>query len=85
MVEKCGINMDEVYSVFLELDANYSSDADDISGYYVNLVRQRGGSLLAALRLNKMLRNLLIRLLDEGWTTSEEKRTIAYLKSLGSK
>lgn len=77
-----GINMDEVYVVFLELDSNYSGDADDVAFHYVTLVKENGGSLLHALRLHKPLQNLLIRVLDEGWTTAEEYQTIDYLKQL---
>ncbi|MDA1016877.1 MAG: hypothetical protein O3A00_20765 [Planctomycetota bacterium] len=82
LIDRSGINMDEVHVVFLELDENYNSDADDVAYLYVNLVKQKGGSLLQALKLNTQLRNLLIRILDDGWTTGEEYKMIDYLKQL---
>jgi hypothetical protein len=84
LVARSGINMDEVYAVFIELANNYSGDSDDVARHYVKLVRQRGGALVHALRLHAPLRNLLVRILDDGWTTSGEYGTMAYLRELGT-
>lgn len=84
LLDRADINMDEVYIVFVELADNYNGDADDVAYEYVGLVKQKGGAVLQALRLHETLRNLLIRLLDEGWTTDAEHQTIAYLKQLGT-
>ena len=82
LVNDAGINMDLVYLAFLELDANYSADADDVALQYVKKVHAKRGSVLHALQLNKDLINLLIRLLDEGWTSNEETQAIRYLTQL---
>jgi BMFP domain-containing protein YqiC len=83
LITKSGINMDEVYVVFIELANNYSGDSDDVARHYVKLARQRGGALVHALRLHAPLRNLLVRILDEGWTTDGEYGAMAYLRQLG--
>jgi len=82
LVKKSGIVMDEVYSVFLELDSNYNSDADDVALLYVDIVKGRQGSIEQGLRLHKPLRNLLIRIIEDGWTSSKERQTVNYLHSL---
>ena len=82
LIFKSGISLGDVYQTFLELDQNYSSDADDIAYLYVKKVREQRGSLEQGLRLNTRLRNLLIRLLDEGWTADDEYGTIRYLEGL---
>lgn len=83
LLRKYGINMDRVYIVFLELDANYSGDADDVARLYYDCVKKKGGPVFHALKKNKALRNLLIRILDEGWTISKEQRIIEELRQLG--
>ncbi|GAA3928919.1 hypothetical protein [Litoribacillus peritrichatus] len=82
LVKKSGIVMDEVYKVFLELDSNYNSDADDVALLYVNTIKQQRGSIEQGLRIHKPLNNLLIRILEDGWTSNKEKQTINYLRSL---
>lgn len=82
LLKECGVDMDQVYITFLELDRNYNGDADDVVFEYVNLLRKKGGPVLYSLRKHPELVNVLIRLLDEGWTTGEEYQMISYLKSL---
>lgn len=69
-------------AVFARLDEQYNSDADDVAEIYVNLVRKEGGSKLAALRQNKPLIQRLIKVMDEGWTSSGENKNIQFLKHL---
>lgn len=82
LVKKSGIVMDEVYKVFMELDSNYNSDADDIAVLYVDMVKQQRGSIELGLRIHKPLNNLLIRILEDGWTSSKESQSIRFLRSL---
>ncbi|MBI1353592.1 MAG: hypothetical protein GC160_04545 [Acidobacteria bacterium] len=82
MFEECGINMDAVLKIVRHLNEYYSTDADDVVGIYVQIVRRQGGSVLHALKQHRELVGLLIATLDAGWTTAEEYRLIDYLKSL---
>lgn len=77
-----GIVMDEVYIVFREMDANYNSDADDVAIEYIEQLKQKGYMLKLALTKHQQLVNLLIRILDDGWTSGREKSAIQYLQSL---
>ena len=72
----------KVRSVFHELMDKYSTDADDVAGYYIAAVRKSRGITLNALRQDIGLRNLLTQILDSGWTTDRERRDIAFLKGL---
>ncbi len=69
-------------AVFVRLDAQYNSDADDVAEIYVRLVRHQGGAKVAALKANKPLVTRLIKVLHEGWTTGGEKKCIEFLKTL---
>jgi len=77
-------------AVFERLDTEYNSDADDVAEIYVNLVQQQGGAKVTALKANKPLVARLIKVLagstgagvDEGWTTSGEKKCIEFLRKL---
>lgn len=74
-------NLAFVQRVLLSLNNDYSSDADDVALEYVRLLRRDAG-LEQALRGNRVLRDLLIQLMDEGWTSSEEQDAIRYLRGL---
>jgi len=67
--------------VFQSINDDYSTDADDVALEYVNIARNNP-SVLQLLVANSSLRELLIRLLDEGWTTSEEQRAMDFLRRL---
>lgn len=82
LVDDYGIDMDSVLAVFRELLNSYSSDSDDVARLYLAKVKERRGSLEHALRLHMPLRNLLMLILDGGWTSDEEYQLIAYLKRL---
>jgi len=72
-------NLSFVREVFLSLNDDYSTDADDIALEYVKITRKNHG-LSQSLQRNRALRKLLIRLPDEGWTSSEEMEAIRYLR-----
>lgn len=67
--------------VFLSLHNDYNTDADDVAIEYVKIVCREPG-LSQSLRENRVLRELLIQLLDEGWTSAEEQEAIRYLQGL---
>lgn len=70
-----------VLRVFLSLNNDYHTDADDVALKYVSLVRRDVG-LTQLLRGSRALIEILIQLLDEGWTSSEELEAIRYLRGL---
>lgn len=82
LVRKSGIVMDEVYRIFLELDANYNSDADDVAVRYIELVRRRRGPIEEGLRLHRPLNKLLVKIMTDGWTGRKETAAINFLKNL---
>jgi len=77
-----GIDADRVNSIFLALDESYTSDADQIAMLYLKRVFASGGNVLQTLRLNRGLRNTLYRVMDEGWTSSEEYSMMARVRAL---
>ena len=82
-----GNNMARVQRVLLYLNRNHNLDADDVAQYYTDLLRakpQNYPGVLGALKMNPAMRALLIRLMDEGWTTSGEKKSIAWLEGLSA-
>ena len=79
LVREYGINMDRVFPVFCELNRSYSSDADDVARLFIHRVRRTGGLVEHALRLHGALRQLLVEILEDGWTSSEERNLINYL------
>jgi len=82
LIDEYGIDMDSVLAVFRELDNSYSTDSDDVAALYLPKVKARGGSIEHALRLHQPLRNLLVLLLDGGWTTGEEYKLMEYVRKL---
>jgi hypothetical protein len=82
LYDECGINIDQVTEIIEYMNEYYNSDADDVACLYVELVRQHGGIVEQALKLHPTGRQLLIDTMESGWTDSEERRAIDYLKSL---
>ena len=74
-----GTNTPRVRAVFEHLDARHTSDADDVAVLYVREVRKSPG-LTAAVKADKPLVDLLVRVMDDGWTTDDEKAAIAFLQ-----
>ena len=72
-------NMRRVRKTFEYLDKNHNSDADDVAVIYVNQIKS-SPTIVKALSADRDLVNRLIKILDEGWTTAEEKAAIAWLK-----
>ena len=77
-----GGNTSLIGGVFQELDARRNTDADDVAEIYVNLLRTSKGEPLAAVAKDPQLKKLLIKILDEGWTSDGEKKCVDFLKSL---
>lgn len=77
-----GIDMDRVHSVFRAMDESFTTDADDVAVLYLRKVFARRGSVLEALRLNRDCRDTLIRILHQGWTSSDELALIGQLRAL---
>ena len=82
LFQEVGSDTQTTLDVFVRLDEHFNSDADDVAEIYVNLVRSKGGGVLAALRSNKALIQRLIKVMDEGWTTSGESDCIRFLRGL---
>ncbi len=77
-------NLIRVHKIFEYLDKKHNSDVDDVAVLYVKKLRQSVFShmVLAALKQHMPLRSLLIRVMEEGWTGSDERAAINYLKTV---
>lgn len=69
------------HRVLVSLDADYSSDADDVALAYVNHAR-RDAQLKATIAGNRALRDFLIKVMSEGWTSADEQLAINFLKAI---
>jgi hypothetical protein len=76
LFSECGINMDQVYEIFVELENGYSSDADDVARIYLPKVLTAGGSVLLALKSHRNLRAFLIDVLV-GWPSNAADKNLA--------
>lgn len=74
-----GTNMTRVYSIFKYLEENHNSDSDDVAVAYVALVKN-DSKVSVALRAHKELVNLLIKAMDEGYTSRSEQDAIDWLR-----
>ncbi len=79
-----GTNLPRVQAVFEKLGQSHNSDADDVAVLYVQKlqVSPQRNTIVGAFKQRPTLRNLLIRIMDEGWTSAEEKAAIAFLKAI---
>lgn len=82
LIKECGYEMDKVFAVFKELDWAYTSDADDVALEYVKKLKNAPQLVKLAFKGHQRLRNLLIDILDEGWTTGDEKSAMAYIRNM---
>lgn len=73
-------NLDFVLQVMLALEADYSTDADDVAYEYVLCIRARP-ALAQAVKLHQPLCDELIEAMDAGYTTATEVQAIAWLKA----
>lgn len=74
-----GGNIRRVSAIFAHLDKKHNSDADDVAELYVNRLR-KSPATAGAIRADGSLVALLIRILDDGWTSAGEKAAIAFLR-----
>jgi hypothetical protein len=70
-----------VHRVFVSLNNDYSTDVDDVALEYVQLAR-RDNVISQLLRSNRSLRDFLIQVMSEGWTSVDEQRAIDFLRAL---
>lgn len=82
LFKEASYETNKVLNVFKQLNDKYSTDADDVALLYVQLIRSNSGVVRVAVRQNIDLRNYLIMLLDQGWTSKEEHDCISYLKRM---
>lgn len=79
-----GPNPDRLYKIFKRLKDAHNADSDDVVVYYIRKLRKIGQEkvlrTMAAAR--KDLIELLITILDNGWTTSEERSFIETLQKM---
>lgn len=76
-----GTNMRRVRAIFEHLASDHPSDADDVAVIYVGEAR-KSGAITTALKTDRALVGLLIRQLEGGWSTAEEKKAVEFLKTL---
>lgn len=80
IVSKLGNHSNQVYAVFERLDSGgYSTDIDDVALAYVKRIKNHP-LIAASVRSNQALVQLLIKSMDEGWTSRAEKKCIKFLK-----
>jgi hypothetical protein len=72
-------NLIFVRRVFVSLNADYNTDADDVALEFVSMARRDPG-LSAAIRADAPLRDTLVQVLTEGWTGSDERSAIEFLR-----
>ncbi len=77
-----GANAKQVYDILLAVVDEFENSSDDVAEAYVREVMGNSGSQLKALRSNRALIRLLIKVMDEGWTTAGEQDSIDFLKAL---
>jgi hypothetical protein len=83
--QELGKDSDLICEVFFFLNENHTVDADDVAVYYLNkIMKNKNDIRRLSLQFNKKLQNLLIRILDEGYTASDEKKCIEFLRSLNN-
>lgn len=78
-----GRNLRRVQKVFEHLNLKHNSDADDVAVLYIEKLKAApgGDDLVRFVKSRTELRQLLIRILDEGWTSPREKKIIELLKT----
>lgn len=74
-------NLPRVAKVVEYLDQHHNSDADDVVVLYIREIK-KNPKMRLSLKSNPSLVRLLIKTLDEGWTTAEEKEAINWLKAI---
>lgn len=77
-----GRNVERIHKVFLRLDDKHNADADDVACYYLEKFQTPAGqaTLKSMAKAKPDLIKLLIKILDEGVTTSQEQKLIGQLQ-----
>jgi hypothetical protein len=74
-----GTNIPRITAIFERLYSAHNNDVDDVAELYVNKIKNNS-AVLGLVKQDYKLRELLIKSLDEGWTSSGEYEAIALLK-----
>jgi hypothetical protein len=74
-------NAQLIKRTFISLNDTYHTDVDDIAFHFIN-ISKRKPTLKQTLRTELDLRQLLIQILDQGWTSRRDQMAINYLKSI---
>lgn len=78
-----GNNIPRVQRIFEHLDKHRNSDADDVAEIYVRELRKaplKHPQTVRGLQRYPAFRKLLIKVMDEGWTSKGEYKEIEWLK-----
>ncbi|MEZ6134538.1 MAG: hypothetical protein R3C53_06485 [Pirellulaceae bacterium] len=77
-------NLQRVYPIFQRLESKHNSDSDDVAVLYVEKLQSSPHNqvIVNALKQHKDLKTLLIRVMEKGWTGSDERKAIDFLKKL---
>lgn len=75
-----GRNVPRIYKIFVRLAEVHPSDVDDVAVLYVEKIKNRPG-ILQEVKADAKLRELLIKSMGEGWTSSRENAAIDLLRS----
>ncbi len=79
--DKLGTNTGKIYKAFWRLNEYHTVDADDVAHYYVSRLRKNPGhKVTRAVVGDGKVVDILIKVLDEGWTTGDEQACIDFLK-----
>ncbi len=70
-----------VQRVLASLNNDYNTNADDVAFAYTEIAR-RDGSVAQTIRGNRSLRDYLIQMMTQGWTSAEEQTAITFLRGL---
>lgn len=79
-----GPNADRLLPIFERLDSAHKGDSDDVVMHYLQRLRATGREsvLRTMAKVKPELIRVLIKILDDGWTTAEEKAAIEGLRKL---
>lgn len=79
--KKLHIHTRKVTAAFKRLDEYHTVDADDVAHYYVEILRKKpkSATTMAVLK-DKATVRILVKVLDEGWTTGGEQKCIDFLQ-----
>jgi len=79
-----GTNVERIFKVFARLDDKHNADADDVAVYFMRKLQSPAGKSLLRkfMTVKPGLIELLIKILDDGWTTAEEQKFIDQLEKL---